>query len=125
MDRAVMQRPPPLTFARLVSAPENRAALLAVQDLIAHICSHRSLRANPLFLHGPTGTGKTHLTSALVEAVTRQSPGLVVTVLQAGDFDHLARAAHSAEEAEAEQKNRADTLRAARHGDLLVLEDLQ
>src|SRR5947199_208655 len=53
-----MQRPP-LTFARFVAAPQNRSALLAVQEVAACVCSGRPRRTiNPLFLHGTPGTGR-------------------------------------------------------------------
>src|SRR5262249_15296450 len=49
----------PMTFARFIAAPENRAAFLAAQDVAQCVCSRRSQRrTNPLFLHGPPGTGK-------------------------------------------------------------------
>jgi chromosomal replication initiator protein len=79
-----------LTFARLVSVPENRSALAAIQLLVATAgpsgmqtvgrCPHM------LFLHGPPGTGKTHLVTALVEEVCQQSRGLCVAQLPAGDW---------------------------------------
>jgi chromosomal replication initiator protein len=100
----------PLTFARFVPASENRSALLAIQDVAECVCSGRGRRqSNPLFLHGPTGTGKTHLVSALVAQVTRRCPDLVAAVLSAGDLA-----------AEAE-----DVFEPARHSDLVVIEDLQ
>jgi chromosomal replication initiator protein len=101
-----------LTFTRFVPAPENRAALLAVQGVAALLGTERGARdANPLFLHGPAGTGKTHLVTALVEEVTRRTPSLVVSVLPAGDW---------LEPADAE----ADPLQAARQSDLWIVEDL-
>jgi chromosomal replication initiator protein len=84
-----MRHHPPLTFAQFHPAPENRAALLAVQQVAARISSRRRQRHPPLFLHGPAGTGKTHLVSALVEEATRRVPELLVTVLPAGDLEEL------------------------------------
>src|SRR4051812_5908437 len=77
---------PPQTFARFVPTPENRAALLAVRDVARSVCGRRRPLQNPLFLHGPTGTGKTHLAAALVEQVTRRRPNLAVAVLPASDL---------------------------------------
>jgi chromosomal replication initiator protein len=83
-----MHRPPPRTFSRFVCTPENRSALAAVQDVAAQVGSRRARHlANPLLLHGPAGTGKTHLVSAMVAEVTRQRPDLAVSVMQANDFD--------------------------------------
>src|SRR5437867_7955213 len=75
------------TFARWVTTLENRSALLAVQRLAGCLGSDRRERcANPLFLHGPSGTGKTHLISALVADVTRRCPEIAVTVSPAAEF---------------------------------------
>src|SRR5437870_5361320 len=74
------------SFARWISTPENRSALLAVQRVADCLGARRQRRAiNPLFLHGPAGTGKTHLTSALVREATTRRPDLVVAVLSPGD----------------------------------------
>jgi chromosomal replication initiator protein len=74
------------SFARWISTPENRSALLAVQRVADCLGTRRQRRAvNPLFLHGPTGTGKTHLISALVREATTRRPDLVVALLSPGD----------------------------------------
>jgi chromosomal replication initiator protein len=113
---------PPLTFGRFVPTPENRPALAAVQDLAERICSPRSRGANatplatrdadatPLVLHGPPGTGKTHLTTALVEQVTSRCPDMSAAILSAGDLG---------------DEESADALKRARQCDLLVIEDVQ
>jgi chromosomal replication initiator protein len=106
-----------LTFARFVPAAQNRSALLAAQAVAECVCSGRPRRqTNPLFLHGPPGSGKTHLVSALIEEVTRRCPGLVVTQLPASDLLPAPPQAGQGTE---------DPLREARHSDLLVIEDLQ
>jgi chromosomal replication initiator protein len=94
-----------LTFARLVPVPENRSALLAVQRLAAAVGPAGFSPIgypDPLFLHGPPGTGKTHVVSALLDEVCRRCRGLSVTIRAVGDgIEDLGDA------------------------DLLVLEDLQ
>ncbi len=106
-----MQRPP-LTFARFVPAPQNRPALLAVQEVADCVCSRRPRRKiNPLFLHGSPGTGKTHLAAALADEVIRRCPDLVVALAAAGDLA-----------AAGEQE---DVLQEARQSDLFIVEDLQ
>jgi chromosomal replication initiator protein len=125
------------TFARWVSTPENRAALDAVQRVAACVRSRRPRRVvSPLFLHGPPGTGKTHLVSALVEEVTRHSPDLAVTTLSAGDFAIPPNAGQSANPPAglgrlatcptgSDSAEETDAVAAARHSDLLVVEDVQ
>jgi chromosomal replication initiator protein len=109
-----------LTFARFVSVPENRSGLLAVQGVAAALCSRRRQRApNPLYLHGPAGTGKTHLVAALIADVTRRASHLVIANLPAGDFATLV---DSSREAQTEEFG---TLESARESDLVVVEDVQ
>src|SRR5947209_2806520 len=113
-----MHRAPPLTFAHFLGLPENRAALEAVRQVASCLCSRNPTRSvNPLYLHGPAGSGKTHLISALADEVTRAVPEVVITLLPAGDF---AAQAGASEDLRAEA---ADALRAARGSDLLVIDD--
>src|SRR5262249_50054717 len=107
-SHATVQRPP-LTFGNFQTTPENRAAILAAQEVAACVCSRRARRTiNPLFLHAPPGTGKTHLATALLEEVTRRCPDLIVGLLPASDYP--------LEEPEAPARTESD---------LLVIEDLQ
>jgi chromosomal replication initiator protein len=103
------------TFATWISLPENRAARLAVQRAADCVCGRGPRRAiNPLFLHAPAGTGKSHLVSALLAEVTQRSPDLQVALLAAGDIETLLHDESSREE-----------WKAARQADLLIVEDLQ
>ncbi len=73
---------------RFVPLPENRSALLAMQQLADSIHSRQlSGCASPLFVHGPTGTGKTHLVAALVEELIRQTPDIVIALHSARDME--------------------------------------
>ncbi len=108
-----------LTFARFLPTPENHPALLAVREIAASVSTGRYRRAlNPLYVHGPTGVGKTHLMAALVAEATRQAPQLIVTVWQAGDLEEMAAAQENSAEA-------IESLYAAKQSDLLIVEDLQ
>jgi chromosomal replication initiator protein len=93
--------------------PENRAARQAVERVRDCVCGQGLRRAiNPLLLHGPPGTGKTHLLDDLVEDVTRRQPGLLVARLPAAELA-------PAEAGDLEQQQ------ALRQADLVVVEDLQ
>lgn len=94
------------TFGRWVTTPENHSALQAVRDLADSLAAYKPHRAaNPLYVHGPAGTGKTHLVHALIAEVTRQRPELIVNLL-------------SGDEIGGDSSEKTD-------GDLLVVEDLQ
>ena len=50
------------SFQNWVSLPENQSARAAVARVAEGVCQRRvRLSVNPLFLHGPSGTGKSHL----------------------------------------------------------------
>jgi chromosomal replication initiator protein len=94
-----------------------------MQDTAEQLCSRRTSTRSPVLLHGPAGTGKTHLVHALVAEVTRRCSDLVVAILSAGDLDHPAqrpeRAGESPRVASAET-----ALEAAQESDLIILEDI-
>ena len=103
------------TFANWIELTENQAARLAVGRVADCVCERGPRRAvNPLFLHGPAGSGKSHLVSALLADVTRRAPDLQVALLPASDFEAILLPDGKREE-----------LKAARQADLLVVEDVQ
>jgi chromosomal replication initiator protein len=99
-----------LKSTRLLPLPENRAGLLAVRRVVAGL-GRRRRAVNPLFLHGPAGSGKTLLVAELVEAATHQVRDLVVAATTAGDW--------------AAEQGLPDGECAVRLCDLSVVEDLQ
>jgi chromosomal replication initiator protein len=102
------------SFRDGVELPENRAARLAASRVAQTVASGKASSAlNPLLLHGPAGTGKTHLVTALVHEVLRQAPDRVVCVVAAGEL------------MSAGGDDGGDPLAEARRADLLVVEDLQ
>jgi chromosomal replication initiator protein len=93
-------------LARLLVTPENRAALSALQDLLAGLNAGTCDQLpDPLYLFGPTGSGKTQLAEALADELTRC--GFVTCLLSARDL--------------AEQKDWRDLA----HVDVLIVEDMQ
>jgi chromosomal replication initiator protein len=95
--------------------PENRAARQAVERVLECVCGRAPRRAiNPLFVHGPPGSGKTLLAGDLIAQATRRLPDLPVALLQAGDI--IAGASGRPED---------EDVAAARHAELVVVEDLQ
>jgi chromosomal replication initiator protein len=72
---------PKYTFNTFVSAPENRLALTAA--LFAAENSGRPA-FNPLYIHGPSGTGKTHLLHAIGNAASAK--GVRVIYVTAEQF---------------------------------------
>jgi chromosomal replication initiator protein len=55
-----------MSFARFLTFPENKLALLAIRELASNIASRKPERShNPILLHGTPGTGKTHLVYGL------------------------------------------------------------
>ena len=75
-----------MSLAAFLPFPENHSALAAIQDLLANVRSGKAQRSpNPLFLHGPPGSGKSHLVGALA-AECAADGGLGVLYIVAGDF---------------------------------------
>src|SRR5277367_5336793 len=70
-----------------VATPETRLALQAVRRLAAGLRAGKPLRSdNPLVLHGPPGSGKSHLAAGLAAAVTAERSSRTARVLAAADF---------------------------------------
>ncbi len=108
------------TFARWVTTPENRPAEAAVRRVAECVCSGRARReVNPLFLHGPPGTGKTHLTAALAADVANNAFGLTVATFPADELGALLAAREGAPGAP------DDAAESLLRSNLLIVEDLQ
>jgi chromosomal replication initiator protein len=70
-----------------VSTPETYLAVQAVRRFAAALKADKPPRAgNPLLLHGPPGSGKSHLAAGLVADVTAEHPTRTARVLAAADF---------------------------------------
>ncbi len=101
--------------------PENRSGLLALELVVSCVASRRqSHQTNPLYIHGPTGSGKSLLVAALVEEIARRAPQLVAVVAPAQEFAALV--APPQDVVGFESNSRAPQVE---QSDLLVVEDLQ
>jgi chromosomal replication initiator protein len=115
---ATKHRPPPApTLGRFVTLPENRAALLAVRRLAAHESKREGRRSSfpLLFLHGPPGTGKSHLVQGLVARIAGTA-ARTANVVPARDLGRLLTELPAPG---------AGPAREGRDADLLVVEDVQ
>jgi len=77
---------PRYNFDSFVVGKSNELAFDASQALASAIASNAPASFNPLFLHGPTGLGKTHLMHAIGSAVLAQRPAMKVVYLSAEKF---------------------------------------
>ena len=68
---------PTLTFDNFVEGPGNQFPL-AMARYVAQNPNDEDKRANPLFMHGPTGVGKTHLLHAIGNMAVAVNPTLRV-----------------------------------------------
>jgi chromosomal replication initiator protein len=115
------------SFARFITFPENQSALLAVQSLVENIRSGKLQRSpNPLFLHGPPGTGKTHLVTGLAKEFAG-SGGPGIRLMGASDFrEPLAPRVEKKKLATNEAAPISSSLlEEIQQCDLFILEDLQ
>lgn len=97
-----------------VALPENRLGLGAARRLVQALAKHSSF-PSPLYLHGPTGTGKSHLTKTLLDRIIAQSPELSAQVISCQDL--LPNPGDLAEQ--------FDSFKTLLELDLLVIEGLQ
>ena len=70
------------TFQSLVGGECNDLALLAARQ----VADNPGERFNPLFVHGPSGVGKTHLLEAIYSDIRRQNSQLNVMYLTSESF---------------------------------------
>ncbi len=115
------------SFARFLATPENQSALDAVQDLVQNLRAGKPQRSpNRLFLHGPPGTGKSHLVSALAKELASKS-GLTIQTFAATDFREVTGQRLDKKNLAANEALLAGSalVQDAQEGDLLIVEDLQ
>src|SRR5882724_8515693 len=64
------------SWGDFLALPENRSALRAARALAQQLVAGKRSPVTPLVLHGPPGTGKSHLTAALLRS-TADGPAVV------------------------------------------------
>jgi chromosomal replication initiator protein len=115
------------SLGRFLATPENQAALLAVKVLVDGFKAAQTWLEPPLlYLHGPPGTGKSHLVAGLVNELTGASSAVANVIFSAADVrEDLPTAGRSRLERR-ECTPWLDQLgNSAVACDLLIVEDLQ
>ena len=103
------------TFDEFVRGPSNSWALAAAQGVVAN---PGKSGYNPLFIHGGTGLGKTHLMQAIGNELHKKNPHLAICYLTAETF--LNEYVNALKNTQAESfRNRY------RNIDLLMVDDVQ
>ncbi|MFQ5550094.1 MAG: DnaA ATPase domain-containing protein [Gemmatimonadales bacterium] len=104
---------PQLTFATLVHGDCNQVAVSAGQSVVRDLGNVY----NPLLIHGPPSTGKTHLLMAIGNEAKATDEGVIVEYVTLDDFAGSYRSAAGAGQLEA-FRNRFNDV------DLLLIDDL-
>ena len=102
------------TFEQFVVGESNRLAHAACRA----VCADPGNLYNPLFIHGGSGLGKTHLLQAICAELRRQRPDLRLLYLSCETFvNDLIKAI--------EHGGRVEFAECARRADALVIDDIQ
>lgn len=103
------------TFDEFVQGPSNSWAYAAAMGVVNNL---GKIGYNPLFIHGGTGLGKTHLMQAIGNAVRKKDPTMAVCYLTAETFLN--------EYVNSMQKKDGDAFRDKyRNVDVLLVDDVQ
>ncbi len=109
---------PRYSFTSFVVGKSNELAFNAAHTLASAVNCGKAAGFNPLFLHGPTGLGKTHLMHAIGSAVLAANPKAKVVYLSAEKFMVEFLAALRAKDTIAFKQR-------LRSADLLMVDDVQ
>lgn len=106
-----------LTFDRFVSGEENMLAFDAAKQV-----ANGNKSYNPLFIHGKSGLGKTHLLRAIQNYITQNDPSRLCIYRTAGDFvDEYVNAVRD----EKSSLPRSALTRHYQDVDVLIIDDIQ
>ncbi len=105
---------PRFTFETYVVGPANQLAVTAARA----VAESPGTAYTPLFVHGHSGLGKTHLMMAVGHLAKKLSPGITLEYLTLEDFQEVFQAAGAAGQTDA-FRNRFGAV------DLLLLDDVQ
>ncbi|MGD8450276.1 MAG: chromosomal replication initiator protein DnaA [Phycisphaerae bacterium] len=105
---------PDYTFAEFVVGPSNRLAHAACRA----ICGQPGTLYNPLFIHGASGLGKTHLLQAVCAELQTSQPGVHVLFVSCETFVNCFVRAIETGELQAFRDS-------VRHADVLMIDDIQ
>ncbi len=101
------------TFDRFLKSNSNQMAVMACEAVVA-----QPGRSNPLYLHGDSGMGKTHLVHALSAELLRRHPGIRICYTSFEDLrDEFLKSVSSKQTLEFKEGYRGY--------DVLVIEDIQ
>ena len=102
------------TFENFIVGSSNRFAYAACTA----VANHPASNYNPLFIYGPSGLGKTHLMSAIVNEIKRKNPSAKVIYIKGDDFTN--------EMIESLSKQEMHKFHAKyRNCDILLIDDIQ
>ena len=102
------------TFDNFIEGDTNRFARAACWK----VANNPSTVWNPLFIHGPSGVGKTHLMCAVINEMRRQKPDTKVIYTKGDDFTNdMVRCLASS--------NMENFRNRYRHCDILLVDDIQ
>jgi chromosomal replication initiator protein len=122
----------PHSLARFFPLPEQHSAWLAIQDVPGALSDNAGGRfPHPIYLHGPSGSGKSLLIAHVVREAARLEAAATIQHVSANDWPALVPPPRQRQKLTLDspcvENEPSDTawLDEARRCDLLVLEDLQ
>ena len=73
------------TFDTFIEGASNSFALAGCKSIVKHI-THKPKEYNPLFIYGPSGMGKTHLITAIANAIREEHPEFNIVYVTSETF---------------------------------------